>query len=234
MVKRYLKKIKRLLSPVNCIVFLFGLTFILLIFLIFFPSYMMFGAFKIKEDALTLGEIGGFIGGILSPLAFLVIFLTLKAQQDESRRQEQKNRQLLIKQIGDDQPKLLFQYDSYIYDQENFELSFNFSITNVGKDALKLMINPSISSDEDHLSNFLKHPSAIDHIPNYLSGQKTPLKFVFTCISEDSIKEDLSIELFCYYMDITQVDRAFYADLSITPRLDIGYQAKIVQRNHAI
>ena len=195
---------------------------------------MMFGAFKIKEDALTLGEIGGFIGGILSPLAFLVIFLTLKAQQDESRRQEQENRQLLIKQIGDDQPKLLFQYDSYIYDQENFELSFNFSITNVGKDALKLMINPSISSDEDHLSNFLKHPSAIDHIPNYLSGQKTPLKFVFTCISEDSIKEDLSIELFCYYMDITQVDRAFYADLSITPRLDIGYQAKIVQRNHAI
>lgn len=218
----------------NCIVFLFGLTFIVYISLIFFPKYLMFGAFEIKTDSITLGEIGGFIGGILSPLAFLMIFLTLKSQQEEFYKGDRRYWDLLMAKIQDDQPKLVFKYDSYTYDQDKFELSFNFLIINVGKDARNFGVSRNFSSNEDDLVNFLDEPPLIDHLPNYVSDQKTILKLAFRCINEDSIEDILSIELFFHYSDISQVNRAFYADFRVIPRSDIGYQAEIRQREHAI
>lgn len=233
MVKWYLRKILKKVTLINLIVFLFLATFFSLIALVFYPSDLMFGAFVISQEPITLGEIGGFIGGILSPLTFLIIFLTLKSQQDEFYNSERRHWDLMIDKIHKDQPKLSFKYLSYEYDEHNFEVSFNFLVINIGLDALDFQITVERSSDEDDLSNFLNNCS-LNHIPNYMNNSDVNLKLTFTCIKKESIEKELSIKLFCHYRDISQNDRAFYADFIVAPRSDMGFQAKIKQINKAI
>ena len=234
MAKRYLKKISKYLTFINFIIFLFGISFIFFLFLIFFPDQLMFGAFKIEQKPLTLGEIGGFIGGIFAPFAFLLIYLTLKNQQDEFHKAERRHWDSFMSKTYDEQPKLNFKYQSYDFDKENYELSFNFLITNIGKDAFNFKICRSFSSDEDDVINFLNEPPVIHHIPSYSNNKEVILKLVFSCIDEQSIQDKVSIELFCSYLDISQAGRAFYADFTIYPRGDIGFQAEILQRDRAI
>lgn len=233
MAKKYLRKIFKKITFINLIVFLFLVAFISFIALVFYPNKLMFGFFEISQERLTLGEIGGFIGGILSPLTFLIIFLTLKSQQDEFYKSERRYWDLMMDKIHNEQPKLNFKYLSYEYDEHNYELSFNFLIINIGQDALDFKISVERSSDEDDLSNFL-NDSSLAHIPSYSKNDNLNLKLTFICINKESIQDTISINLFCHYQDISQVDRAFYAKFTVYPRTDIGFQAEIKQIDRAI
>jgi hypothetical protein len=233
MVKRYLRKAFKKITFINLVALLLLVTFSSLIALVFYPNHLTFGAFIISQEPLTLGEIGGFIGGILSPLTLLLIFLTLKAQHDELHASEKRHWRSTIDRIENNQPKLSFKYLSYEYDEDKYEVSFNFLVINIGQDALDFKITVGECFDEDDLSNFLKD-SYLDHIPNYANNADVILKLTFYCIDKASIQEETSIKLFCYYQDISQVGRAFYANFIIEPRSDIGFKAEIKQIDRAI
>lgn len=191
-----------------------------------------FGAFKISHEAITLGEIGGFVAGVSTPIGFILLYATFKLQQQERTEKQEQHSSEMYGAIQAIQPKLLFTYLGHGFEEEHYDLCFIFKIINTGQAAVNFEVTQNAySEDEDDLSNFFTG-GRLDYIP--ANTTSVVLKLHFSCISIESFDDLIEIPLFLSYVDINQVSRNFTASLRIQPRTDIKLEARITEQTKPI
>ncbi len=191
-----------------------------------------FGSFRLSNQPVTLGEIGGFVAGVSTPIGFILLYASFRLQHKDSIEKRAQLNQDFYRSIQNMQPKFHFSYSHYEYLGGYQGLCLIFKVINSGKAALELkIIAESYNYDEnDLIHDFVG--GGLEHIAE--NAQSEVLKLQFLNFSEDSFDEPIEIPLFLSYKDITHVSRSFRAKLRVSPVLTLGLKASIDEQTEAI